>query len=130
MSALWSGQQHHWLQALGHHVYVQGALAPEPVAAVGVARPAARTSVRSARSQSPAAPAPRPVRGSGPRPSGNRVPDKLHIALIRASGCNPNAPGSEQLMAAWPSPAQLRGNAAAKRALWPRLRSLRRPQPA
>jgi DNA polymerase III psi subunit len=60
-----------------------------------------------------------------PRPA-TRMPDRLHFALIRASGCNPNAPGAAQLIAQWPTAAQLRGNPAAKRALWPQLRALRK----
>jgi DNA polymerase III psi subunit len=57
------------------------------------------------------------------------VPDRLHFALIRASGCNPNAEGAAEIFAQWPSSAELRGNPAAKRALWPTLRKLRRPNP-
>ena len=70
---------------------------------------------------------PEPVRpASTPRMGGGKLPDRLHFALIRASGCNPNAPGAAELFAQWPSSAELRGNPAAKRALWPRLRRLRR----
>ena len=58
----------------------------------------------------------------------SRLPDKLHFALIRASGCNPNAPDAAALIAQWPVSATLRGNAAAKRALWPQLRALRKRQ--
>ena len=66
-----------------------------------------------------AAPARRPA---------SRLPDKLHFALIRASGCNPNAPDAAALIAQWPPSSMLRGNAAAKRALWPQLRALRKRQ--
>lgn len=98
MNATWSPQQRQWLQALGHDVLVlAGAQAP-PVA------PAAR----------PAATPPRqvpPVAGDSP----------LLRALQRAAGRRDLAD------LAWlPDPGALRGNAAAKRALWPRLRSLRR----
>lgn len=58
----------------------------------------------------------------------SRLPDKLHFALIRASGCNPNAPDAAALIAQWPASSTLRGNAAAKRALWPQLRALRKRQ--
>ena len=130
MNLLWSAQQHEWLKALGHRVYVQGAVAlPEDKAEEAVAP------VR----QSPvAAPPPRrrpepvasePARDLPVAPSrpASRLPDKLHFALIRASGCNPNAPEAAAIMAQWPASAELRGNPAAKRALWPRLRALRRP---
>ncbi len=55
------------------------------------------------------------------------MPDRLQIALLRASGCNPGDPQTQALMASWPL-AELRGNPAAKRALWPQLRALRRRQ--
>lgn len=64
-----------------------------------------------------------------PRRPAGRLPDRLHFALIRASGCNPNAEGAAEIFAQWPSSAELRGNPAAKRALWPMLRKLRRPGP-
>lgn len=72
--------------------------------------------------------APPPAR---PLPSGNarqpvvRLPDRLQIALLRASGCNPNDPATQTLMESWPLD-QLRHDPAAKRALWPQLRALRK----
>ncbi|MBH1528423.1 hypothetical protein I5T99_05135 [Stenotrophomonas maltophilia] len=66
-----------------------------------------------------------------PMPSGNarqpvvRLPDRLQIALLRASGCNPNDPATQRLMDSWPLD-QLRHDPAAKRALWPQLRALRK----
>ena len=66
-----------------------------------------------------------------PLPTGNarqplvRLPDRLQIALLRASGCNPNDPATQALMDSWPLE-QLRRDPAAKRALWPRLRALRK----
>jgi len=133
-SALWSSEQHGWLEALGHTVWVHGAL-PEPVAAPrqvpeqAQARPAREPAAPVRRA--PAAPAaPMPVeaapRAAAPRRAGARMPDRLHFALIRASGCNPNAPGAAELIASWPAASALRGDPAAKRALWPRLRALRR----
>ncbi|MEE7547555.1 alanine acetyltransferase, partial [Xanthomonas sp. Kuri4-1] len=53
------------------------------------------------------------------------LPDRLQMALLRACGRNPADPQTQQLMATWPL-AELRGNPAAKRALWPQLRALRR----
>ena len=68
-----------------------------------------------------------PVRvTAAPRRAASRLPDKLHFALIRASGCNPNAEDAAALIAGWPPSSELRGNPAAKRALWPQLRALRR----
>jgi len=55
------------------------------------------------------------------------MPDRLQIALLRASGCSPNDPETRALMDSWPL-AELRANPAAKRALWPQLRALRRKQ--
>src|SRR5690606_5838574 len=69
-----------------------------------------------------------PVSGSTRRPS-VRLPDRLQIALLRASGCNPSDPATKALMESWPLDA-LRGNPAAKRALWPQLRALRRRKPS
>ncbi len=61
-----------------------------------------------------------------PRRAASRLPDKLHFALIRASGCNPNAEDAAAIIAQWPPSHELHGNPAAKRALWPQLRALRR----
>ncbi|WP_223202971.1 hypothetical protein [Stenotrophomonas sp. 169] len=68
--------------------------------------------------------APGSVTGT-PRQPAVRLPDRLQMALLRASGCNPNDPATQALMESWPLDT-LRGNAAAKRALWPQLRALRR----
>ncbi len=130
-SPLWTAEQHGWLAALGHAVYVRGALpeaaeaAPAPVV-VSERTPAPPQRTRPAPPQAPAfareaAPATR-------RPAA-RLPDRLHIALIRAAAINPNAPGMAELIAQWPPSAELRGDPAAKRALWPRLRALRKGVP-
>ena len=125
MSELWSSQQHEWLTALGHTLYVQGVAealaAPEPVAPRHP--PASPAAARRAPRPEPAA-----IRVAEPtshRPP-SRLPDKLHFALIRASGCNPNADDAAAIIAQWPPSHELRGNPAAKRALWPQLRALRR----
>ncbi len=136
MSELWSSQQHEWLTALGHTLYVPGA-ADAPVVAVtpvleelarppprtqAVAPPAAtRARVAAAEPSAAARPAP------APRRTASRLPDKLHFALIRASGCDPTTEEAAKIMAGWPASSELRGNPAAKRALWPQLRALRRP---
>lgn len=88
-------------------------------------RPASRAEPGSTRATPPSvvetATPPRP----GTRRPAVRLPDRLQIALLRASGCNPNDPDTQALMASW-NLDQLRGNAAAKRALWPQLRALRK----
>lgn len=71
-----------------------------------------------------ATPAPAMAAGNGRQPA-VRLPDRLQIALLRASGCNPNDPATQALMESWPLQ-QLRRDPAAKRALWPQLRALRR----
>ncbi len=142
---LWSPQQQAWLQAMGYGVYLEGGAldAPLPQAVARTAMPAA--------ADIDAAPAPAPVRTPPPprreapaptppdapatapearpaaRRGGLRLPDRLQIALLRASGCNPNDPGTRALMDSWPL-AELRADPAAKRALWPQLRELRRKQ--
>ena len=136
MSELWSSQQHEWLTALGHTLYVQGtaeapvARALEPVAPRR--EPVSREPASPAQAPARRAPKPEPaeirvrVAESAPRRAASRLPDKLHFALIRASGCNPNAEDAAAIIAQWPPSHELRGNPAAKRALWPQLRALRR----
>ena len=138
---LWSAEQQGWLRALGHAVYLPADWPTEAGAPVVADAPVARAEPMEA---APASPVPRarpparevidappPVRQApAPRTGGAKLPDRQHFALIRASGCNPNAPGAADLFAQWPSSADLRGNPAAKRALWPTLRRLRRGTPA
>lgn len=61
---------------------------------------------------------------------GADVPDDplLH-ALLRAAGRDADSPDAAALCRSWPPPARLR-DPAAKRALWPQLRALRRRTPA
>ena len=106
MNAPWSPQQREWLQALGHEVLMlAGAAAPSEELS-----PAAASS--ACRAVSP--------RGSaGTAHAGNL----LLRAVLRAAGRRDIGE-----LAAWlPDAATLQGNAAAKRALWPRLRALRKP---
>lgn len=51
--------------------------------------------------------------------------DPLLHAVLRAAGTDPGDARAATLVAALPPVAALRGNAAAKRRLWPRLRALR-----
>lgn len=102
--------------------------AREPLAAAApVSRqerpaPARRETPVSAPDTAPAAA--RPLPGNARQPV-VRLPDRLQIALLRASGCNPNDPATQALMDSWPLD-QLRQEPAAKRALWPQLRALRK----
>lgn len=139
MSELWSSQQHEWLAALGHTLYVQGTAEAPLARTLESVAPRREPAAREPASREPAPPAQAPVRRA-PRPepaatraaepaphrAASRLPDKLHFALIRASGCNPNAEDAAAIMAQWPPSHELRGNPTAKRALWPQLRALRR----
>lgn len=68
------------------------------------------------------------VRAMPERP---RLPDDplLH-ALLRAAGRGKDDADAWDLQRDWPPATQLRGDAAAKRQLWPRLRALRRQPPS
>ena len=138
----WSPQQQAWLQAMGHAVYLHGG-ALEALPAVAEAPPVAPPLAEPVREprRAPPPPAVEPPQRVSPaepdtvaenraasrRGGGPRLPDRLQIALLRASGCNPNDPQTRALMDGWPL-AELRANPAAKRALWPQLRALRRKQ--
>jgi hypothetical protein len=148
---LWSAQQQALLQAMGYTVYLEGSALDAPPAMEAAAppvaleiapartptppRPAAPPARREQAARAPEAPATTPDRPASPasaatlhrRGGGLRMPDRLQIALLRASGCNPNDPQTRALMDSWPLD-ELRANPAAKRALWPQLRSLRRKQ--
>lgn len=52
--------------------------------------------------------------------------DRLLRALLRAAGYAPDAADWAELASQWPPADRLRRDPAAKRALWPRLRALRR----
>ncbi|KQQ78731.1 alanine acetyltransferase [Xanthomonas sp. Leaf131] len=147
---MWSDLQVSYLQALGHTVYLDRETADAlpapaevvesaPVAApmrveratqapavAHAAAPAVRRTAPAAPAEAPRAPNTAPS-AAPPRRSRVGLPDRLQIALLRASGCNPGDPNTQALMATWPL-AELRGNPAAKRALWPQLRALRRRQ--
>ncbi|PPU28135.1 alanine acetyltransferase [Xanthomonas arboricola] len=143
---MWSDLQVSYLQALGHTVYldrdsVDATAAPDET----IERAPTAAPPRVERAQPTTAPAAPPVvRRSAPAASADvpqavttassmapqrrsrvGMPDRLQMALLRASGCNPGDPNTQALMASWPL-AELRGNPAAKRALWPQLRALRR----
>jgi len=137
---LWSSEQRSWLQALGHTVFVDRNAPIEALAEAPASEE--RDAAASVRPQAPAAP-PSPSRRAPPSPPDaadagpaasavapprrGRVglPDRLQLALLRASGLNPSDPATQALMETWPL-AELRANPRAKRALWPQLRALRR----
>jgi len=125
MSELWTAEQREWLQAMGHTVWsvasaeslaAEHAPQPhdEPAASGprGAMREAAALLAREERSARPS-PAQSPARASGA--------DRLMQSLVRAAGGVDPA----RVIEIAGDIAALRGNAAAKRALWPRLRALR-----
>lgn len=104
-STPWSAEQREWLQAMGHDVLM---LAPTGVPAVVVAADVEAQAPPARERNAPAA-----------------ADHPLLRALARAAGRR----DASELAALLPDPSALRGNAAAKRALWPQLRALRRPRP-
>ena len=52
--------------------------------------------------------------------------DPMLDALLRAAARSRESGDAARLVREWPAPSALRGDAAAKRALWPALRRLRR----
>lgn len=148
---LWSPAQQSWLQAMGYTVFVDGSVEPEargvpevelhaapvgelpapvrsprPAPPADAPPPVRRNAPRTVEEQAPAtASAAAPARAGSGRRATVRMPDRLQIALLRASGCNPAEPDTQALMASW-NLDELRSSAAAKRALWPQLRALRK----
>lgn len=143
----WSGLQQEALEAMGFAVLMprpapgsDGRIAAaEPVvgdlAAAAAARVPATSSPPAERASGPsaaahaaaAAPRAEPRAEPGAEPRRLAAPqDRLARALLRAAGRAPDAVDASALLAQWPDPAHLRRDPAAKRALWPRLRALRR----
>lgn len=143
----WNAEQRRWLQALGHVVLrprgsaedeqdaepvamQPGTPAPRPAPGRHPAMPVDAAPVMERASRVPAAPVVEPeTMGAAPpraaarRPA--RLPDRLQLAMLRASGLDPADPAAQAAMAQWPMD-RLRGDAAAKRAFWPQLRALRK----
>ncbi|UHQ22640.1 alanine acetyltransferase [Lysobacter sp. 5GHs7-4] len=129
--SLWSAQQREWLQALGHPALALAtagdappprAAEPVPVQARAATEPRAAATAEPTRSQeTPQARTPERAR---PAPSTNND-DALLRAVLRAAGRHPGAAPDAAVLALYDA-AALRGYPAAKRALWPLLRSLRR----
>ncbi|MBN7837886.1 hypothetical protein J0L40_08990 [Stenotrophomonas maltophilia] len=97
----------------------------ETAPATGQQRPAPPRRETPVRAPDTVPAAERPLPSGTAREPVVRLPDRLQIALLRASGCNPNDPATQALMDSWPLD-QLRRDPAAKRALWPQLRALRK----
>lgn len=129
MSDGWSPQQHEWLQAMGLQVFAlagtEPAVAEPAIAEPAIAKPAV-AEAPAAESRRPAAGAPaRSARGApspAPRDAAAGQPPLLR-ALLKAARRDAADP---EFTRAVPDVDALRGNAAAKRAAWPRLRALRR----
>ena len=102
----WSAEQRRLLDALGYEVLAHGRAMP--VAARGAA--------------ADVAPSPRPTRPAPPVAPTSAPSSKLLEALRRAAGGADPTPLVDDL-------ARLRNDPALKRALWPRLRALRRGHP-
>jgi len=127
MSEPWTAEQREWLQAMGHTVW---SLAP-PEALAAERTPEshdepATSSPRGAMREAAALLArdERPARQT-PAQSGARSAqggDRLMQALLRAAG----GADETQVKDIAGEISALRGNATAKRALWPRLRALRK----
>ncbi len=122
MSAVWSDDQRRCLAALGYTLYRSAsATAAMPGTDAVVPQPPAVALREAAESAQPAA--------SIARNGASTPDDPLLRALVHAAGIDPAQVGDKS---AWlraqqvPSLMQLRNNPAAKRALWPRLRALRR----
>lgn len=104
MNPSWSPQQREALAAMGLPVYrMAGASAPAAVS----------TDV----------PADVPAAMRGESTAAASTLDPLMLALLRAAGLGRDA---APLAGDWPAPQTLRRDPQAKRALWPRLRALRR----
>lgn len=104
----WSAEQREWLQAMGHDVLMLAPIeARGNVVVAHVETPMPRVREHSSE--------------SAPTPADST----LLRALVRAAGRR----DVSELAALLLDPSTLRGNAAAKRALWPQLRALRRSRP-
>ena len=116
-SALWSRQQREWLQALGHPPL----MLVDPRAVAGAEPPLTEAQPAA----EPAKPATAPVAREARPPVPTRDPENgLQRALLRATGM-PAAEAGRLLQSLGVDSAALRGDPAAKRLLWSRLRRVR-----
>lgn len=121
MSELWNAQQREWLQAMGHTVLALAGDEPPPAAEPAVRAPASRGAADAAAGST----RPPPPRAREPAAAPARGPADEPVLLRNLLRAARRPSGDAQVLALFDAPA-LRGNAAAKRALWPRLRALRR----
>ncbi len=146
MSLPWTAEQCEWLRAMGHAVFAAGAPALQPSDEVSDAPPVKRASrMDMAVSATPpvAVPAGRAVERprrppplkeageAGVAPSPSAMPPaaglrSLHRALLRAAGQRTARAAEAVLQELGVDTAAVQGDAAAKRALWVRLRARRR----
>jgi hypothetical protein len=105
----WTSEQREWLQALGHDVLM---LVP---AGSDVRAEADSGSGALAKARPAASPAAKPASSASP----------LLRALARAAG---RSEDDAEFLKTIPDVSALRGNPVARRALWPRLRALRKRQ--
>ncbi|MGH8082432.1 MAG: hypothetical protein ACREP7_17780 [Lysobacter sp.] len=135
MSELWSAQQREWLQAMGHTVLALAGAEPPAAPAQALDDGArGRAPTEEARSPSQRTTPMRETEGRGgatesmqarsvpERGDGRDGEHPLLRNLVRAAR---REAGDTAVLALFDLPS-LRGNPAAKRALWPRLRALRR----
>lgn len=123
MSALWSPEQREWLQAMGLSVWRLASPEDEAGAAQNARVAAAALLAAERPYDAPPRRAAPDTRSASPSSS----LDRLSAAIARAAR---RRGWDAELSALLPEPARLRGDAAGKRALWPRLRALRRVQGA
>ena len=116
-SPLWSRQQREWLQALGHPPLML--VDRQAIVSVGPARPEPQLAAEAPQAATaPVAPDSRP-----PVPT-SQPDDGLQRALLRATGL-PAVEAGKLLQSLNVDAAALRGDPAAKRVLWSRLRRAR-----
>lgn len=147
MSLPWTAEQCEWLRAMGHAVFMAGA---PPVSVVDEAHDEAPIHAPPPRSELPAVAGPAPA-GIRPAVEAKRPPLQppivptqearaapspvtapsaglrtLHRALLRAAGQRTARAAEAVLQELGVDTAAVQGDAAAKRALWVRLRARRR----
>ena len=110
----WSPEQQRLLRALGHELMVHGVAWPTSVAETEASTPA-----RSAKPIRKAPPAPSATPAAATTAPAHDGIERLHEALRRAAGGGDISALIEDLE-------RLRREPALKRALWPRLRAMRR----
>jgi len=124
-----------WLRTLGYTIWLHGGAltnwpAPQQAAAVqplpATAHPSPDTAANDGPFSKPMLPAVENTTAHTPTAL-PPVTDRLFLALLRASGADPNDPHIHHLISGWPLD-ELRTNPATKRKFWPQLRALRRQQ--